>query len=175
MFVCLFFYSFFHLFIWVWFCFFFFFFVFGWLVGWLVGLLACLFVYFFVCCLTAKQRANRPVYTWLASSSTDPKTSGVWHWNHKRNDVTDTAPTWTSGSDPPSPAVELDAAPLGHQGDQLREKSVDIYYAGQNYSVDWWLNFLLVGLVAKTSSSRADDPGFKSCLRRDFFGVESYQ
>ena len=33
----------------------------------------------------------------------------------------------------------------------------------------------LVGLVVKASASRAEDPGFESLLRRDFFGVESYQ
>ena len=33
----------------------------------------------------------------------------------------------------------------------------------------------LVGLVVKASSSRAEDAGFESRLRRDFFGVESYQ
>ena len=33
----------------------------------------------------------------------------------------------------------------------------------------------LVGLVVKASASRAKDPGFESRLRRDFFGVESYQ
>ena len=33
----------------------------------------------------------------------------------------------------------------------------------------------LVGLVVKTSASRAEDPGFESRLRRDFSGVESYQ
>ena len=33
----------------------------------------------------------------------------------------------------------------------------------------------LVGLVVKASASRAEDPGFESHLRRDFFGVESYQ
>ena len=27
----------------------------------------------------------------------------------------------------------------------------------------------------KASASRAEDPGFESHLRRDFFGVESYQ
>ena len=27
----------------------------------------------------------------------------------------------------------------------------------------------------KASASRAEGPGFKSCLQRDFFGVESYQ
>ena len=36
-------------------------------------------------------------------------------------------------------------------------------------------NDCLVGLVVKASASRAEDPGFESCLRRDFFGVESYQ
>ena len=29
----------------------------------------------------------------------------------------------------------------------------------------------LVGLVVKASASRAEDPGFESRLRRDFFGV----
>ena len=33
----------------------------------------------------------------------------------------------------------------------------------------------LVGLVVKASASRAEDPGFESRLRRDFFVVESYQ
>ena len=32
----------------------------------------------------------------------------------------------------------------------------------------------LVGLVVKASASRAEDPGFETRLRRDFFGVESY-
>ena len=33
----------------------------------------------------------------------------------------------------------------------------------------------LVGLVVKASASRTEDPGFESRLRRDFFGVKSYQ
>ena len=33
----------------------------------------------------------------------------------------------------------------------------------------------LVGLVVKASASRAEGPGFESRLRRDFFGVKSYQ
>ena len=33
----------------------------------------------------------------------------------------------------------------------------------------------LVGLVVIASASRAEDPGFESCLRQDFFGVVSYQ
>ena len=37
------------------------------------------------------------------------------------------------------------------------------------------LLYRLVGLVVKASASRAKDPGFESRLRRDFFGVESYQ
>ena len=32
-----------------------------------------------------------------------------------------------------------------------------------------------VGLMVKVSASRAEDPEFESCLRRDFSGVESYQ
>ena len=53
----------------------------------------------------------------------------------------------------------------------------------QNNVVSNWLNqvtvFLnvnrLIGLVVKASASRAEGPGFKCHLRRDFFGVESYQ
>ena len=33
----------------------------------------------------------------------------------------------------------------------------------------------LLGLVVKASASKAEDPGFESRLRRNFFGVESYQ
>ena len=33
----------------------------------------------------------------------------------------------------------------------------------------------LVGLVVEASAFRAEDSGFESRLRRDFFGVESYQ
>ena len=33
----------------------------------------------------------------------------------------------------------------------------------------------LVGLVVKAFTSRAEDPGFESCLWWDFLGVESYQ
>ena len=33
----------------------------------------------------------------------------------------------------------------------------------------------LIGLVVKASASRAEDPGFESCLSQDFFGVKSYQ
>ena len=32
----------------------------------------------------------------------------------------------------------------------------------------------LVGVVVKVSASRAEGPGFESCMRQDFFGVESY-
>ena len=35
--------------------------------------------------------------------------------------------------------------------------------------------YRLIGLVVKVSASRAEGPGFESRLRRDFFGVESYQ
>ena len=35
--------------------------------------------------------------------------------------------------------------------------------------------YRLVDLVVKASASRAEGPGFESRLRRDFFGVESYQ
>ena len=37
-----------------------------------------------------------------------------------------------------------------------------------------WLSDRLVGLVVKVSASRAEDPGFDSRKRRDFFRIESY-
>ena len=45
---------------------------------------------------------------------------------------------------------------------------------------DWIILYILlsdrlVGLVVKASASRAEDPGFESRLRLDFFGVKSYQ
>ena len=52
-------------------------------------------------------------------------------------------------------------------------------------NVVWWkrapavsrqlLTYRLVGLVVKTSASRAEDPRFKSRLCQDFSGIESYQ
>ena len=53
-----------------------------------------------------------------------------------------------AGIEPRSVALEADALPLGHR---------------------------LAGLVVKASTSRAEDLGFESRLRRDFSGVESYQ
>ena len=35
--------------------------------------------------------------------------------------------------------------------------------------------YRLVDLVVNASASRAEDPGFESRLRRDFFRVETYQ
>ena len=40
----------------------------------------------------------------------------------------------------------------------------------------WWVvelcvEYMCVGLVVKASASRAEDPGFESRLRRDFFWV----
>ena len=38
-----------------------------------------------------------------------------------------------------------------------------------------FIGYRLAGLVVKESASRAEDPGFESCLRLDFSGVEYYQ
>ena len=43
------------------------------------------------------------------------------------------------------------------------------------YSLITFKMLRLVGLVVKAPASRAEGPGFESRLRRDFFGVESYQ
>ena len=55
----------------------------------------------------------------------------------------------------------------GQVGSALNTKS---YLTGASCTT-----YRLVGLVVKASASRAEDPGFESRLRRDFFGVESYQ
>ena len=44
-----------------------------------------------------------------------------------------------------------------------------------NQRINTQLVYRLVGLVVKASAWRAEDPGFESRLRRDFFGVESYR
>ena len=46
-----------------------------------------------------------------------------------------------------------------------------------SYFLSFFLSFFhfLGGLVVTASTSRAEGPGFESRLRRDFFGVESYQ
>ena len=51
----------------------------------------------------------------------------------------------------------------------------DQYTGGAQENADALAEDRLVGLVVKASASRAEDPGFESRLRRDFFGVESYQ
>ena len=49
---------------------------------------------------------------------------------------------------------------------------IDMFSRDPNFS-----RKLTVDLVVnvKASASTDEDPGFESCLRRDFFGVESYQ
>ena len=54
-----------------------------------------------------------------------------------------------------------------HDGNHLKKQSVGAATLPSKHH--------LVGLVVKASTSRAEDPGFESPLRRDFFGVESYQ
>ena len=49
-----------------------------------------------------------------------------------------------------------------------------VKYFGLPISLTWPVD-RLVGLVVKASASRAEGPGFKSSLRQDFFGVESYK
>ena len=39
----------------------------------------------------------------------------------------------------------------------------------------WYVYMYVAVLLTGQSASSAKDPGFKSCLRRDFSGVESYQ
>ena len=63
--------------------------------------------------------------------------------------------------------------PLG-AGFQLNERSqLQLFSPSYRHKVHGIHR--LVGLVVKASSSRAEGPGFESRLRRDFFGVESYQ
>ena len=53
--------------------------------------------------------------------------------------------------------------------------SLSTYQIPVNLFLTFPWQYRLVGLVVKASASRAEGPGFKSRLRRDFFGVESYQ
>ena len=56
-----------------------------------------------------------------------------------------------------------------------KEKDMVLFVVVNDFGL--MLNILhrLVGLVVKASASTAEGPGFESRLRRDFFGVESYQ
>ena len=49
--------------------------------------------------------------------------------------------------------------------------SIQLHGVGE-LKTSWYRH---VGLVVKASASRAEDPGFECCLRRDFFEVESLQ
>ena len=57
---------------------------------------------------------------------------------------------------------------------RLSEVNCEEKYISSVHSFLWKID-LLVGLVVKASASRTEGPGFESCLRRDFFGAESYQ
>ena len=65
--------------------------------------------------------------------------------------------------------VNLHNAIIQHQGSAM-EKDTEIWDDPHVRAQD-----RLVGQVVKASASRAEGPGFESRLRRDFFGVESYQ
>ena len=52
---------------------------------------------------------------------------------------------------------------------------IDVVIPLINQLLNLWSFDRLAGLVVKASASRAEGPGFESRLRRDFFGVESYQ
>ena len=64
------------------------------------------------------------------------------------------------------PEIHLDNKQGNKQRDVLLRWPAGAVFAGRD---------LLVGLVVKASALRAEDPGFEFRLRRDFFGVESYQ
>ena len=63
---------------------------------------------------------------------------------------------------------------LNRSGSNLVWSHDDWYCWTVHLDTGLWPNHL-VGLVVKVSASRAEDLGFESRLRRDFFGVESYQ
>ena len=69
-------------------------------------------------------------------------------------------------------------------GLQRQDEEEAVCWVGENGGGHWARRGVLagfsrtnrfVGLVVKASASRAEGPGFESHLRRDFFGVESYQ
>ena len=70
----------------------------------------------------------------------------------------------------------LTASILFHSGGQRPGLFFSFFLESCNsYSSSVTVVDSLVGLVVKASTSRAEDPGFESRLRGDFFGVESYQ
>ena len=81
----------------------------------------------------------------------------------------------------PSPAVLLSRRPGGASADKREilttpsPKSVILSLDLSSEPVATTPFDRLVGLVVKASASRAEGPGFEFRLRRDFFGVESYQ
>ena len=75
------------------------------------------------------------------------------------------------------PALEVDAIPPGRRDFGAKEEwklQPTLHRSKQLDTVSQQTD-RLVGLVVKASASRAEGPGFESRLRRDFFGVESYQ
>ena len=57
---------------------------------------------------------------------------------------------------------------VGGCAEQMMDVTVGVVATGQPWC--WTLNtHRLVGLVVKASASTAEDPGFESRLRRDFF------
>ena len=64
-----------------------------------------------------------------------------------------------------------------HQGVKVLLFAILVYFCDYNI-LSSYFSFSrnrLIGQVVKASASRAEGPGFKSRLRQDFFGVESYQ
>ena len=57
----------------------------------------------------------------------------------------------------------------------MQHKADDEVHSHVVSSRSFLLQYRLNGLVVKASALRAEDPGFEARLRRDFFGVESYQ
>ena len=86
---------------------------------------------------------------------------GGWRWEEE---------TEKAGFDPGSATVQA-----GTLTTRCEATAVSTLQRIRRASGDLSCLHLLAGLVVKASASRAEDPGFESRLRRDFFGVESYQ
>ena len=151
----------------------------------------------FTCCHTEIEVADPTFHltqpqctdTGPTSPSADPITPGAWqgsHWSASFYVTGMTRPRKNPGasgySNPGSSALEADASPLGQRGGlcsrqeamlELLCGAIPLRELRRVQNLALWTR--PPRWPSKASASRAEGPGFESRLRRDFFGVESYQ